>query len=370
MVRNPSVVQREQILAFRAARQGLVDRDGRTLADAAACPLSDFQPGSALIGLAARSLDVTREGYGAATDSGELAVGHSLRAALHATTPEHARLFGRALVATDPGDLLDQLGEQAKRVLGETGIDPRDALDEVARASAGALVERSALDRNELHEELRGRVRPELKPWCRGCKSHHVMPMLWRYALVAIGARRDSRRRYVAGDGDEAPPTAEAVRRFLRFYGPATPADFGTWARLGRAQARRLWAEVEGELAEVEVDGRRAFLLSADRRALESPPEVRGLRLLAPGDPFLQAANRALLFPDADVRKRAFRSVASPGVVLQDGEAVGLWRMRARGTRVEIELEELKRAEHDALAAEAELVARLRGAEAAVLSFR
>ncbi len=370
MVRNPSVVQREQILAFRAARQGLADRDGRTLADAAACPLSEFQPGSALIGLAARSVDVTREGYAAATDSGELAVGHSLRAAVHVTTRAHALLFGRVLVATEPADLLDQLGEQAKRVLAETGIDPRDALDDVARASADALAGGAALDRNELHEELRGRVRPALMPWCRGCKSHHVMPMLWRYALVVVGARRDSRRRYVAGDGGEALPAAEAVRRFLRFYGPATPADVRTWARLGRAQAQRLWAEVEGELAEVGVDGRPAFLLSADRRALESPPEVRGLRLLAPGDPFLQPANRALLFPDADLRKRAFRSVASPGVVLQDGEAFGLWRTRARGKRVEIELEEFMPAERDALAAEAELVARLRGAEAAALSFR
>jgi hypothetical protein len=39
---------------------------------------------------------------------------------------------------------------QIKQQLDERSIDPRDALDEVARASADALSEEGALDRNEL----------------------------------------------------------------------------------------------------------------------------------------------------------------------------------------------------------------------------
>jgi hypothetical protein len=358
----------EQVLAFRAARQGLAELDARPLAEAAACPASDFQPGSALLAIAARTSDVTREGYHHATDSGDLAVGHSLRGAIHATTPEHLLLFGRALVAGEPADLLDQLGEQAKRVLGEHGLDPRDALDEVARPTADALAERSALGKNELHAELRGRVRTELMPWCNGCKSHHVMPMLWRYALVVIGARRNSDRRYVLGEPGETPPAAEAVRRFLRFYGPATRQDLQAWAGLGRAQARRLWEEVAGELVDVDVAGRRAFLLTSDRQALESPPAIRGLRLLPPGDPFLQQPNRGVLFPDAETRKRAFRAVASPGVILEDGRVVGLWRARAGGKRVHLAVEELAPLDRDALEAEADRIARLRDANAAVVA--
>jgi uncharacterized protein YcaQ len=263
---------------------------------------------------------------------------------------------------------VQQLGEQARRVLQEHGIDSRKALDEVARASAEALAERLALDRNELHEELRARVRKELMPWCNGCKSHHVMPMLWRYALVLLGARRDSSRRYVLGEPGETPPAAEAVRRFLRFHGPATRPELEAWARLARAQARRLWKQVEDELIEVDADGRRAFLLAGDRPELESPPEIHGLRLLPPGDPFLQRPNRAVLLPDAETRKRAFRPVASPGVVLQDGHATGLWRARARGKRIELAVEELAAIDCDALEAEADRIARLRGADAAVLT--
>ena len=361
-------MEREQVLAFRAERHGLSERDARPLSDAAACPASDVQPGSALLATAARASEITRERYDEATDSGELAVGHGLRGAIHATTPEHALLFGRALVADEPANLLEQLGEQAKRVLGEQRLDPREALDEVANASADALTQRAALDKNELHEELRGRVRKELMPWCKGCKSHHVMPMLWRYALVLLAARRNSSRRYILGEPRDTPPAPESVRRFLRFYGPATRQDLQAWAGLGRAQARRLWEEVEDDFVEVELDGNRAFLLATDRAALDSPPAVRGLRLLPPGDPFLQQPNRAVLVADPEIRKRAFRPVASPGVVLQDGRLAGLWRARARGKRLELAVEEVTAIDSDALEAEADRVAGLRNTDGAVLT--
>jgi Winged helix DNA-binding domain len=294
-------------------------------------------------------------------------VGHSLRAAIHAIAPSDISVFGRALIADDAAELFDQLGEQVKRQLHEHSIDPRDALDEVANATAGAIGERGPLDRNDLHEELRARVRSELLPWCQGCQSHHVAPMLWRYALVKLGSRRDSKRRYVLGKPSPNAPPAEALRRFLRFYGPATVQEFDVWAGLGRRQARALWRQIEPEAVEVTLDGRRASLLAEDREHLESPPEVRGLRLLPPGDPYLQRPNRSLLVLDPEVRKRAFRSVASPGVVLQDGLVAGLWRARARGKQLEVEVEQLAKVDRDALEAEANRVAQLRDAQAAVL---
>jgi hypothetical protein len=363
-------VQREQILAFRAARQGLAERDRRPLGEAAACPASDFQPGSALLAVAARTSEVTRERYDQATDSGELAVGHSLRGAIHVTTPEHALLFGRALVAAEPADLLEQLGVQAERELLAQGVDPREALDEVTRAIADALAQRSELDKNELHDELRGRVRKELMPWCNHCKSHHVLASLWRYALVLLGARRNSSRRYVLAEPGETPAAAEAVRCFLRFYGPATGQDLQAWAGLGRVQARGLWEQVEDDLVDLEVDGRPAFLLASDLQELDTPPAIRGLRLLPPGDPFLQKPNRAALIPDAAVRKRAFRPVGSPGIVLQDGRPVGLWRARGRGKRLELEVERLAPINREALEAEAQGVAELRGADGIVLAVK
>ena len=51
----------DQVLAFRLARSGLAARDAAGLAAAAACPASDFSRDAALLALAARSDDVTRE---------------------------------------------------------------------------------------------------------------------------------------------------------------------------------------------------------------------------------------------------------------------------------------------------------------------
>ena len=59
-----------------------------------------------------------------------------------------------------------------------------------------------------------------------------------------------------------------------------------------------------GDLAEVRVGKGKGWLMSADMGALESPPAAEGIRLLPPGDPYLQKPNRLLLAPDPGLRKR------------------------------------------------------------------
>ena len=358
---NVADVDRERVLAFRVARHGLAERRDLTLAEAAACPASDYARGWALLALAARARDVTRAAYDAATDAGELVVGFSLRAAIHAVAPEDVALYGRALLAHDPEEVGEQLGPGAQRHLAEEGIGPTDALEEVAEATSAALAEGRALTKDELHEELRARVRGELLPWCKGCGSHHVAPMLWRFAGVRAGVRCDARRRFLLGAPGSTPGAAEAARRFLRFYGPSTPTHFAAWAGLARPHARRVWGEVEGELAEVRLDGRRTFLLAEDEAALASPSPARGVRLLPPRDPYAQQPDRATLVPDPEVRKRLFRPIANPGAVLEDGRLVALWRSRVKGARLEVEVEPLERVDRPALEGEAARVAEVRG---------
>jgi hypothetical protein len=178
-----------QVLAFRLARSGLARRDAPGLAAAAACPASDFSRDAALLAVAARREPLAREEYDAAVDSGDLIVAHIVRGAIHALAPPDLALYGRALIATGDDELAAQLGRQVKRLTAEHGIAPTDALAEVADATQDALGGSGALGKNALHEAYRARVREELMPWCRGCKSHHVAPMLWRYATVAAGGR-------------------------------------------------------------------------------------------------------------------------------------------------------------------------------------
>jgi Winged helix DNA-binding domain len=191
--------------------------------------------------------------------------------------------------------------------------------------------------------------------------------MLWRYGTVAAGVRLDAERRYRGGRPSGSPAPSDAVRRFLRFYGPAAPADFADWAGVAKGHGRRLWDEVAGELAETRVGRSPAWLLLEDVAAAESPPAASGIRLLPPGDPYLQKPNRPLLAPHQELRKRLFRPVASPGAVLRDGRLAGLWRAKAKGTKVEITVEPLVRLGRRELEEEARRVADLRGAAEAVL---
>src|SRR4051812_31591684 len=157
----------EQVLAFRLARSGTD------------CPASDFQRDAALLARAARDPALTRERYEAAVDAGDIVVAHVVRGAIHAVESSDHALFGRALLARDADELGAQLGRQVQRL----GVVPTAALDEVAAATTDALAD-GPLDKVALHAALRERVSKPLMPWCKGCQSHHVAPMLWRYATV------------------------------------------------------------------------------------------------------------------------------------------------------------------------------------------
>jgi hypothetical protein len=355
-------VDAEQVLAFRLARSGLAERSAGDLPEAAACPASDFSRDAALLALAARTEGLTREAYEQAVEGGGLVVAHIVRGAIHALAPADHALYGRALIARDDGELAAQLGRQVKRLAAEKGFAPTTALAEVAGATRDALANGRRLGKNELHQALRERVSPDLMPWCRSCGSHHVAPMLWRYATVEAGVRLDSERRYRRGRLARAPAAGEAVRRFLRFYGPARPADFADWAGLAKPHATRLWDELAGELAEVSAGRGTSWLLRDDMGALASPAAALGIRLLPPGDPYLQKPNRLLLAADPELRKRLFRPVASPGAVLRDGRLAGLWRARIRGRRAEVAVERLERLPRAELEDEARRVGELRGA--------
>jgi hypothetical protein len=357
----------DQVLAFRLARSGLAGRGARGPAEAAACPPSDFARDAALLALAARVEGLSREAYDRAVDAGDVVVAHIVRGAIHALAPGDLALYGRALIARDDDELGPQLGRPMQRLAAEKGFSFGAALEEVAEATKDALAGGRALDKNGLHEELRGRVGADLMPWCRGCGSYHVAPMLWRYATVKAGVRLDSERRYTLAKPGRTPAAREAVRRFLRFYGPATVADFAEWAGLSKPHAQRLWDEVAGDLAEVAVGKNKAWVLSADTSALESPPAAEGVRLIPPGDPYLQKGNRALLAPDPELRKRLFRPVASPGAVLSDGRLAGLWRVKAKGRKAELTVEALGPIARAGLEDEARRVAELRGAAEAEL---
>lgn len=115
--------------------------------------------------------------------------------------------------------------------------------------------------------------------------------------------------------------TAGLLRSCLRLLGPATAAEGAKFLGTTQRAIRRVWPE---GLAEVRVDGRRAWLPEEDLDALRSAPAPRLVRLLPPSDPCLQARDRELLAPDPARRQAVWRVLSSPGALLVEGEITGV----------------------------------------------
>jgi hypothetical protein len=254
--------------------------------------------------------------------------------------------------------------------LDAAGLPAAEAIKQTAQAVTEALDGRT-LSKDELLEELQRRLPRELNPWCRRCLIHHVHPSLQRAAALwgtfCLAPRRGREASFVRIDqwlGVPAPAAvgsvdpaaiegagAELVRRFLRAYGPSTPALFAAWAGIAPAHARRLWDLVAPELAELEPapagadksNGRRGrqpvYLHGQDVARFESPPAARGVRLLPPHDPYLEQPDRETLLPHRALQARVWRAVANPGAVLVDGAVVGTWRAQKKGARLTITVE-------------------------------
>ena len=107
----------------------------------------------------------------------------------------------------------------------------------------------------------------------------------------------------------------ELVKRYRHLYGESSAAHFTEWAGLAKPHAQALW-----ELSRAKGGGE----------------ELKGVRLLGPGDPQLQRRDRETLVPDAAWRKQVWKAVGGAGVVTQDGKAVALWRARKQGKTLEV----------------------------------
>ena len=63
------------------------------------------------------------------------------------------------------------------------------------------------------------------------------------------------------------------------------------------------------------------------------------VRLLGPYDLLVQGKDRDLLVPEAAHRKQLWPALGRPGPLLADGEIVGCWRPRAKGKKLDLEVE-------------------------------
>jgi hypothetical protein len=210
------------------------------------------------------------------------------------------------------------------------------AYEQTAEAFRAAVTE--PMPKGEVSTAVSAAVDKSLTYDCRGCQARHISGGLFQSAGLAggVGLLVKGAQTIIEplADRGEVPSRAAGVdtvvRAYLRLLGPATIAGVAKFFGTTQTHLRPLWPD---DLAEIDVDGRKAYL-PADAVDLFRDAEVpRVVRLLPPSDPLLQARDRDLLVPDKAHQAEVWRILGNPGALLVDGEIAGTWRAKAAGKR-------------------------------------
>jgi hypothetical protein len=156
-------------------------------------------------------------------------------------------------------------------------------------------------------------------------------------------------------------------------YGPATYREFRQWfssRHFTPADARALFAELE--LVEVEVEGRKAFLLEDEKPT--SP--ASSVRLLPEYDVYIMGfREREHLVPEpvkaqvAAHGKGRYEGPAGTPFLVIDGVCAGIWSRKKSAKRIELTVEpvcKLTKAEREGVEAEAERIGAFLGLDPAL----
>ena len=175
-----------------------------------------------------------------------------------------------------------------------------------------------------------------------------------RYLLHLVGARgvvcsgpgRGTEPTFVRADAwipgwrdvSQEDAERELLRRYLRAFGPATPADFAAWTGMPLSDVHEIWAREEADIVPVSVEGWRAAALGDDLRALKraqtaDPP----VRLLPYFDAFLLGHRTRQHLVAAQHHKTVYRTAGwiAPAVLV-DGRVVGVWAHAREGNRLRV----------------------------------
>ena len=329
-------VDREQVLAYRIAAQGL----HRDEPDPAALAVFDLglqntQGETAALSLAARvDSPVTEESL---VDDPRFVLAWTHRGAPHFHRRDELLAVIAGLVPLDEADAMARMQWQRRQVEA-AGMSATDGL--FAAASAIREVVDKPMTKGAVSTAVTKIIPAGLSYWCRGCQATHILEQVMRLATVHGGARLEAGvspatlapiegRPRMRTKPDPAAATA-IVAAYLRLHGPATPSEAAGFVGTTTTAAKRMWP---GELTEVRVAGCRAFLATEDIPRLAEPPEPDLVRLLPPWDPFLQSRDRAVLVPDKALQKEVWRVIGNPGALLVHGELAGTWRTKGSGRK-------------------------------------
>lgn len=376
-------VDRHQILAFRLSRHHLIERlpAGSMIQAVAAAGIQETPRQTASLALHARVADVSLAELDQALKQDKtLLTIWSLRGAPYLVPTQDAAVFTSGAKPTG--------GDSWKAFFGgwaDSLSVPLEHLVEQTAEVARVVLDGRQLEVDALRQEIARRMK-EIRDLDRPSGAHADLPEPLFRAMGQLGiaciadtrrmtdallARTDQWLGKAPAPVDQDIVQAELLRRYLRCYGPASHQSFAEWTLRSLPDVRAIFELIEPELVQVNAKRRPTeWLLASDVEAATSPPEPTGVRLIPAQDPFLQQRDRDRLLPDRDLRRRLWRPVGAPGLVLVDGQPKGVWTSQRRGKSIQFTVDPFDRitaAEHHAIAAEADSLAPLREAERTTL---
>ncbi len=274
---------------------------------------------------AARVSDVAR----AWSSNGPLVLTWSLRGTRHLHHRDDVRwllsIFGPMYAAGAPA---------RTRQLGIAGA----AGDRAVKAVRDALRRRGPLTRPQVKEVL---ARHGLD--VSGQAPIHVLRRAALEGVLCVVPDADDEETYVLLDErvpaaklpDREDALAELARRYLRGYGPATPADLAAWSGIGRREADSAWTAIAAELDEVMTPaGAMGILKRSSRSVAAAARSPAPVHLLPAFDTLLLGyADRTPLIPARFARRvNAGGGMIRPTLLTDDG-VVGTWSMHREGDR-------------------------------------
>lgn len=362
-------VSREQVLAHRMRAHGL--SGGHGITDPADLAIFDLGVQDSPAGTAAHSVAVRLDDAGAGPD--ELRDGRrwlttwAIRGAPHVFRVGDVRAVACATWPADADDAATRLAGYG------TGVRKRgdDALAALRTAAEGLRdVVTDTMVKGDASAAATAALPALCSEPCRACGTTHISDQLMRLAALPAGLAVDPDANPVtlrpirdwAGVPDHQEGADAVVRAYLRLHGPAAPREVAGYLQTTQAPVKAAWPD---GLAEVSVDGSRAWLPEEQLDDLLAAAGERVVRLLPRSDPWLMARDRALLLPDGARRKTMWPTLGFPGAVLVDGEIAGTWRTRASSKRLDVNVtafEPLAATTRRRIETEAELVGTLRDA--------
>lgn len=320
-------VDRARVMAYRVAALGLAARVKDRPGDLPVLDLGvqEYTPGSVRVALAARTE--------ADLDDGRLLMVWAARGAPHLHRKRELTALAAALWPVSDADATARI---------QSGQIPEGMKLGLAAftATADALrkVVTRSIPRGEASTEVSKLVPRELTYECRACEARHIAGNVWQHAGLAGGVQVESRGKDATlGPIKDWPgPPAEnrgidkLIRTYLRLLGPATPVEVAKYLGSSTAEIKKVWP---GDLAEVTVGKRKAWLPADAVDELTGAEAVPGVRFVPPMDALLQARDRDLLVPDKARHKEVWRILGNPGVLLVDGDIAGVWRAKMAGRK-------------------------------------